>query len=307
MVGGGAEADAGYGLQVAGCDLTSLAPSLRHSSTPSLHRPPHDSSLIPHHSPLTPPPVPLLTQFIFRLSFGLALAMALTPSRWVTSGYYRVHSYVLLGLNALATLVALSQPESYSLWPPLTAAVLSYVSSVVWLYEKPKPGVAALLIVAGCSLVGAWQAGLPTSALSPLAQVLNLADPATGGLLLGSTMAAMLLGHWYLNTPTMQLMPLKRLVLLMAAATLARAAVCGLGLALAWSTLGTPETGRLTLLCLRWLAGLVATLLLIVMTWQTLKIPNTQSATGILYVAVITTFLGELTSQLLSAESPYPV
>ena len=37
------------------------------------------------------------------------------------------------------------------------------------------------------------------------------------------------------------------------------------------------------------------------MSWQTLKIPNTQSATGILYVAVITTFLGELTSLLLSA------
>ena len=36
------------------------------------------------------------------------------------------------------------------------------------------------------------------------------------------------------------------------------------------------------------------------MSWQTLKIPNTQSATGILYVAVITTFLGELTAQLLS-------
>jgi hypothetical protein len=36
------------------------------------------------------------------------------------------------------------------------------------------------------------------------------------------------------------------------------------------------------------------------MAWQTLKIPNTQSATGILYVAVIAVFLGELTAQLLS-------
>ena len=42
------------------------------------------------------------------------------------------------------------------------------------------------------------------------------------------------------------------------------------------------------------------------MTWQTLKIPNTQSATGILYVAVILTFLGELVSHLLSQELRIP-
>ena len=39
------------------------------------------------------------------------------------------------------------------------------------------------------------------------------------------------------------------------------------------------------------------------MAWRTLEIPNTQSATGILYVAVIGVFIGELTGLLLSAES----
>ncbi len=60
-------------------------------------------------------------------------------------------------------------------------------------------------------------------------------------------------------------------------------------------------------LALRWLTGLVGTLVLAALTWQTLKIPNTQSATGILYAGVILTFIGELTSQLMSAESLYPV
>jgi hypothetical protein len=58
---------------------------------------------------------------------------------------------------------------------------------------------------------------------------------------------------------------------------------------------------------LRWLAGLVSVLGLAWLTWQTLKIPNTQSATGILYAAVILAFIGELTSQLLSAEARYPI
>ena len=43
------------------------------------------------------------------------------------------------------------------------------------------------------------------------------------------------------------------------------------------------------------------------MTARTLKIPNTQSATGILYVVVIMSFTGELTAQLLSAGRAYPL
>jgi hypothetical protein len=60
-------------------------------------------------------------------------------------------------------------------------------------------------------------------------------------------------------------------------------------------------------LVLRWTSGLLGALGLVVLAWQTLKIPNTQSATGILYVAVVFVFLGELTSQLLCAGSAFPL
>ena len=60
-------------------------------------------------------------------------------------------------------------------------------------------------------------------------------------------------------------------------------------------------------LSLRWLAGLVGTLGLAWLTWKTLEIPNTQSATGILYAAMILAFIGELTAQLLSAEAVFPL
>jgi hypothetical protein len=36
-------------------------------------------------------------------------------------------------------------------------------------------------------------------------------------------------------------------------------------------------------------------------------VPNTQSATGILYAGVILVFLGELMSQLLSMDSTFPL
>ncbi len=42
----------------------------------------------------------LLTEFLLRLSFGLAAGMAIVPPRLVTSGYYRNHLYVTLGLSA---------------------------------------------------------------------------------------------------------------------------------------------------------------------------------------------------------------
>ena len=41
----------------------------------------------------------ILVQFLFRLAFGLAAAMALTSPRWVTPGFYRVHLWVGLGIN----------------------------------------------------------------------------------------------------------------------------------------------------------------------------------------------------------------
>jgi hypothetical protein len=250
--------------------------------------------------------MPLLIEFAFRLGFGLALAMSLTPAARVTSGFFRNHLYVLLGINVLATLASLADRERFLLWPPLAAAIVSYLGAALWLYEKAWLGVVALLIVASLDLAGAWFSQLPVSDASPLGTLLRVLDPASGGLLLGSTIAAMFLGHWYLNTPTMELAPLRRLLKLMAASLALRVAAAAAGL-IAIASYSELSPLNMPLLALRWLAGLVAMAGVIWMTWQTLKIPNTQSATGILYVGVIVSFLGELVSLLLSQNSRFPV
>jgi hypothetical protein len=248
----------------------------------------------------------ILTQFLFRLTFGLSLSMAVTSPRKVTSGYYRNHLYVLLGLNVLAALVALAAPEKFPIWPPLLGACLSYAGAVAWLYEKSRAGIRLLVILAITALIGAWFANPPlkSAADSPAAVVLHWLDAPTSGLLLGSTMAAMFLGHWYLNTPTMELAPLLRLMQLMGAAVIARSIVCAVGLALQIEQFGVPPPA---FVALRWLSGLFGAFGLTIMAWKTVKIPNTQSATGILYVGVIAVFLGELTSQLLSAHTLFPL
>ncbi|MCP3693713.1 MAG: hypothetical protein GY917_16040, partial [Planctomycetaceae bacterium] len=50
----------------------------------------------------------ILLQFILRLTFGVALAMTITPSRLVTSGFYLVHLWVLMGVNVFGSLVLFS-------------------------------------------------------------------------------------------------------------------------------------------------------------------------------------------------------
>jgi hypothetical protein len=240
----------------------------------------------------------LLTQFLLRLTFGLAVGMAVTSPRLVSSGYFRNHLYVTLGLATLAALVSMKvSPIAASL--AAAAAVLSYVGSVCWLCEAKRAGIVMLWLVAACALVAAC--------IGERLGTLQIASVITSGLVLGLTMAAMLLGHWYLNSPGMELEPLRHLLQLMALAVLARMIVCSIGLVGQIHYADEVSVGWMLFVVLRWSFGLVGVLALVWMARQTLKIPNTQSATGILYVAVIGVFVGELTGLLLSAESAFPL
>ena len=247
----------------------------------------------------------LLFQFVLRLSFGLALAMAVTPARWVPAGYYRVHSYVLLGLNALASLIALSDPARFPLWPALAGAVLSYAAAVIWLYEKPRPGMVALVLVAVASITGAWLAQTPVTGSSPAATLLERLDPFSGGLLLGTTMAAMLLGHWYLTAPTISVTPLSELNWNLGIAAVLRLILSAVALGIYAERLG--GTSVWIWLSLRWLAGIVGPLVVCLMVWRILKYRNTQAATGVLFVGVVLTFIGETTATLLYREILAPL
>ena len=56
-----------------------------------------------------------------------------------------------------------------------------------------------------------------------------------------------------------------------------------------------------------WISGIIGSLGLIYMTFLTLRVPNTQSATGILYAATIVVFIGELTARVLADNVLYPL
>jgi hypothetical protein len=253
----------------------------------------------------------ILAQFLLRLAFGLAFGMAITSPRQVTSGYFRNNLYVTLGLTTLAALVLapLSKPAAVLAG---TAAVFSFIGSACWLYEAKRGGLAAIWMVAAIALLAAWNGMVgnssgtaPSNIDAPgLAAILSV---VTSGLVLGITFAAMLLGHWYLNSPGMELAPLERLISAAAIAVANQSVLSAVGLWMELSAASNEAISWLLFVVMRWSFGLIGVVVLLWMARQTLKIPNTQSATGILYVAVIGVFVGELTALLLSAESAYPL
>jgi hypothetical protein len=231
----------------------------------------------------------LLLEFLCRFGWGLALGLVATPAAVVPGGFFRVNLLVVMGLATFAALVAPTAAAGTTWLLPATAAVAAWMGSVAWFGERRRAG---MVLSAACA--AALAAAVAVLAASPWA----VAPALVSGLVTGLTVHAMLLGHWYLNAPGMRVDALRRMIDLALAAWAAQVAIAVGGL-LPWRPPADAATAAL--LSLRWLAGLVGLPVLLVMARRTLEIPNTQSATGILYVACLAAILGELTAQLLAA------
>jgi len=243
----------------------------------------------------------LLVDFLCRFGWGLSVALVLTPSSLVPAGFFRVNMLVVLGLATFAALLCGQAPPAYAWLLPAAAAVTAWMASIAWFAERTRPGIVlcvitAVLLAAATAVVQVATDGTLTGGWPHVGAAL------LSGLVTGLTVHAMLLGHWYLNAPGMRVDVLRRMIDVALAAwavqlVVATAAALPAG-ALAAGTTGGPTT--MALVSLRWLAGLAGLPVLLWLSRKTLDIPNTQSATGILYVACLAAILGELTAQLLS-------
>jgi hypothetical protein len=247
----------------------------------------------------------LLLDFLCRFGWGMAAGLVLTPAALVPGGFFRVNLLVVLGLATTASLVSQSLADAGGIWiPTAAAAVVAWIGSVAWLAGRTRAGqwscgIAGVLLAGATVVTAAMTAGVAGDTAG--AAWLAGGEALVSGLVAGLTVHAMLLGHWYLNAPGMRVDALRRMIDLALAAWALQMVVSVAGLV---NRAGFPTdlTGT-ALLSLRWIAGLAGLPLLLVMARKTLEIPNTQSATGILYVACLAAILGELTSQLLQAAS----
>ena len=64
---------------------------------------------------------------------------------------------------------------------------------------------------------------------------------------------------------------------------------------------------HLGLLAVRLILGPIATIVLVWMCWQTLKIPQTMAATGLLYIAVMSVLVGEMLGRFILFRTAIPL
>ena len=246
---------------------------------------------------------PMLADFALRLAFGLAVSLLLTSWRVVPLGFFRTQAHVILGLVVLAGLDhARAGGPAWALSALVAGAVIAYFAAVAWGLGLPRLGTAASVLVA--VVASAWLGAASQSASASL-WVLNAASRLSSGFLLGSTLTAMLLGHHYLTAPAMSIEPLKRMISILACALAARCVLAGFGMyALEAAAIGSgasaEDTQTAMFLAARWGMGFVGSAIATFMTWKTVQIRSTQSATGILYIAMIFVLFGELTSMILA-------
>jgi hypothetical protein len=253
--------------------------------------------------------LPILADFAIRLLGGLAAMLVATPWRVVPPRFYRTHCQVILGLAVLSTLaVSGSQHGSIAFGLSLTLSILSFLAIMAWGLGLPKLGVPLAILIAVVSSVAlclAADAGQGDFGLE--IRTLNAASRIASSFLMGAALTAMLLGHYYLTAPAMSIAPLRRSVQFMAIGLAARVILAVL--ALIWLRTG-PESRSIATVSIpplfvgiRWGMGILGFGLATFLAWRTVLIRSTQSATGILYIAMTLLLFGELTSIILARES----
>ena len=142
-----------------------------------------------------------------------------------------------------------------------------------------------------------------------------VASAVAAGALLGVVVVAMDLGHWYLVRVRMSEAHLMRFARLMGLAVMARAVLLLGGLVL----YGTDSPGGLAIYLKsvavdhgfffwqRIVFGLIGPAVFAYMVFETARIRSTQSATGILYIALIFVLIGELLARYLAVSGLGPL
>ncbi len=262
-----------------------------------------------------------------QLAVGGFFALGQLPFNDIERGFYKSSAAVFL-----ASALCISLGELTLAWRPTgTAAGAPIVEVAGWALFA----LAASLYVA--SLWGdpyrrravAYVATLATGLLALVVSALHFSSaPAwsvetvlyptsflVSALLLGATACGMLLGHWYLIDVGMPLAPFVRIWRLYRASLLLQLGTLTLSLVLLRLGGSTGTTVALhtlwsehrELLWTRLGLGPIPALAIAWMIWRTLAIPQTMAATGLFYVAVLTTIVGEMLGRFLLYRTSLPL
>jgi hypothetical protein len=264
------------------------------------------------------------------LAWGGMFALAIPPFFNVERGFYKSSASVFLSSGLIAAIGlawlairggAPAGPTATALWIAAALWTLWIVVTSVYLYTLWNDN--------GPLRSRAYTLALTTGMLAVIANILLLkpggfgivADVAyaltaiTSSLALGLVSGAMLFGHWYLIDLEMPVDYLRTFVRVLGVVLVADVIALLLAIALmaipGIGTTGSPVealwTSHAGLLAVRMILGPITTIVLVWMCWQTLKIPQTMAATGLLYIALMSVIVGEMLGRFLLFRTSIPL
>jgi hypothetical protein len=202
-----------------------------------------------------------------------------------------------------------------SAWSVFTIVAALYVASLWGDPYRRRALAYAGTIATGLAAALVSAIGFSSAPALSIETVLYPVSFVVSAALLGATATGMLLGHWYLIDVGMPLEPFLRIWRMYRTSLVVQLATLALSL-VALHLAGTSATAQsLTELWrdhqgLFWTRvgiGPLPALVIAWMIWRTLKIPQTMAATGLFYVAVLTTVVGELVGRFLLYRTSLPL
>ncbi len=272
--------------------------------------------------------------FLLEFAVGTLLFMLFMPLKDLKNTFFALNGGICLSFMILFTLLAglfskeMLQSDPLDMgslltlhsvrWLIVASMIMLVVSYVIFLFKGYNLSRILLLGSAALGLSALFTRGMegmfPGASL--IIQISGGLSLVLGSLLLGVCYGTMILGHWYLVTPSLPFRYLVNSSWAFIFTTIARTLMIGLTLALFYWVLGSEtkriaenllsfdELGLFFIMRIFW--GILGPLVLSFMILETAKIRSNQAATGILYVACIFVFIGELCSDYIFQMGGFP-
>ena len=265
--------------------------------------------------------------FVLALVAGTLSTLFWIPEKNLGRGYFQLNALIILGLLSLVVAVVWLHPidpfgssAQVGMWLLGITFVAScgYYGAVwveAWRWVRI-PALVALIAVTGTLLLSGFHL-IPERSPLPYRQLLTIFSLLSSAFLLGWSLITMLLGHWYLISPKLSfryLIVFCRVLVLavgvrtisVVASLMAAHAVDPFVMPHPWSML-VDLGGQGMFFWFRVLWGLAIPLLLALMSLHCARNQSNQSATGILYVLLVGSFIGETTALYLAVTTGVPV
>ena len=256
-----------------------------------------------------------LPVFLNLFAMGTGATMLAVPYKQIGKYYFSFHSTILLVLVAVAILTgkpwqALAAGTAYM----KVVAGLSILFAILVLVQNVAVRAAGeelrsdvLILPVSTGAVFVILACFGWTAYGTGTAVLLTFHLLTSAMVLGTSLIAMSTGHWYLANAKLSFDILIRLCRMFVLAIVAKAAFVGLYVALRLGDYARLEDFYMIIMGTRVIAGIVLAVVLALMSLSCAKRHANQSATGILYVAVVFVLIGETMSLYLTLDKQMPI